>query len=369
MEDLEQVKTTVKPADNKLIVTFGNMKKLFLMLAGAMMICAAHAQVLEEGESALVYYSPKTALVLEFNYTVETQERGLFAEYAEEMLGVTDFVQETSSVCTIKDVMIGTTTATDYNRPHKVNNESGIPMLLNISDKGLLTGYNVPMPEKKATPKNDKNTQKPRRINSAAVAPYPEEVLKAATPQAQAFEVAKQIFHIRETRMYLLNGEVEHAPADGKAMELVLGELDKQERELTELFIGKKTIRREQKKVQIEPNNNGELLFFSEENGFTDSDNIDADTIEVKMICQKQAPQPLDPKAKKKGGELSQIVYNIPGYCSVNVLYKGHHLASRSVPVAQYGADIAIPKSWFTGKELPKIVFSEKTGNIISISK
>lgn len=342
------------------------------MLAGAMLVSAMYAQVLDEGESALVYYSPKTALTLEFIYTVETQERGLFAEYAEEMLGVTDFMQETSSVCTIKDVMIGTATTTDYNRPHKVNNESGIPMLLNINDKGLLTGYNVPMPEKKAAPKLDKSAPKcAEKCNKSAaeVAPYPEEVLKAATPQAQAFEVAKQIFHIRETRMYLLSGEVEHAPADGKAMQIVLDELDEQEKALTELFIGKKNMRCEQKKVQIEPNYKGELLFFSDENGFTDSDNIDADTIEVRMLCQEQELQPQNPKAKKKNGELSQIVYNVPGCCLVNVLYKGHNLASRAVPVAQLGVDVALPKSWFTGKELPKIIFSEKTGNIVSVGK
>ena len=348
------------------------MKKLFVLLAGAMISSAIYAQVLREGESALIYYSPKTSIVLDFTYTIETQERGIYAEFAEDLLGATEIVKETSSACTLKAVHISTSTTTDYNRPHKVNAENGVPMLLHINDKGILTGYNVEAEAKKAVNSKHESSTKPAgksRINHTKVAPFPEEVLKAATPEAQAFEVAKQILHIRETRMFLLTGEVEHAPADGKAMELVLAELDKQEQALTELFIGKKHKKTDHKIVRVEPTNEGHMLFFSEENGFTEGDNIDADTIHVNMTCQQQFTTPLDPKAKKKGSELSQIVYNIPGNCDVRVNYKGHCLSSRVVPVAQLGVDVAFPQSMFTGKELPKIVFSEKTGNIISISK
>lgn len=336
------------------------------------MSVALCAQVLEENEAALVYYSPKTLLTLDFTYTVERFERGQYAEYAESMIGAADAVMETGSVCTLQEVHIGTATMTDYQRPHKVNTDAGFPMLLNINEKGLLTGYNVrsfgPKPAAKAEKEHEKEPK--HKAPRVLVPPYPEEVLKAANPEAQAHEVAKQIFHLRETRMYLLNGEVENAPADGEAMRLVLEELDKQERELTRLFVGKRFKRVEHKRVRIAPDNAGERLFFSEENGFTESDNIDADTIEIRMNCEQQAVQPvlIEPKGKKKAAEMTQIVYNIPGYCTVNVLYKGQKLADRAVPVAQLGVDVALPKSMFTGKELPKIVFSDKTGNIESIN-
>lgn len=347
------------------------MKKLILLVSGILMVCAVSAQVLEEGESALIYYSPKTAISLDFEYTVETYEAGIYAEYAEAMLGTTEAVTENKKVYTLKDVHIGTQTTTDYSRPHKVAATAGFPVLLNINDKGILTGYNVPMPEKAKPVKPHEPSHKQGKHNAAKeqLPPFTEDVLKAATPEAQAYEVAKQIFHLRETRMYLINGEVEHAPADGQAMKLVLEELDQQEKALTELFLGKKSKHKKHNTVHFTPSDEGELLFFSEENGFTDGDNIDADTVEVRMICQQQIAQPvLDPK-KKKGVELSQIVYNVPGYCAVNVFYKGQNMASRAIPVAQLGIDIALPVSMFTGKELPKIIFSEKTGNIISISK
>ena len=350
------------------------MKRIFVILAAIMTLGAMQAQVLEENESAQVYYSPKTSVTLDFTYTVKTQVRGQFADFAESMLDIKDAVTETSTSYEIKDVRIGTCTSTDYSRPHKVKTEAGFPVLLNINDRGLLTGYNVPLPEKKTAPKHEEQTRshKPKAPKMQAP-PYPEDVLKAATPEAQAFEVAKQIFHLRETRMYLINGEVEHAPADGKAMELVLDELNRQEQELTRLFVGEKKTRREHKTIRVEPTNDGQLLFFSDENGFTDGDNIDADTIEVRMVCQQQtrkAPEVVEKKNNKKSvPEMTQIVYNIPGNCLVNVLYKGRSLADREVPVAQLGIDVALPKSMFTGSELPKIIFSEKTGNIVSISK
>ena len=92
------------------------MRKLFFVLVGAMISCAISAQVLTEGESALVYYSPKTAITLDFTYTVETQERGIYAEFAENLLGATEAIESNETNCVLKEVKISTSTATDYSR-------------------------------------------------------------------------------------------------------------------------------------------------------------------------------------------------------------------------------------------------------------
>lgn len=356
------------------------MKKLVLVLLGAMFYCAAFAQTLKEGESAVVYYSPKTTVVLEFTYLVETAEKGIFADFAQSMLGINNAVTENKTRYTIQDVHIGTSTATDYSRPHKVMEEKGIPMLLNISEKGLLKGYNLPLEEvKNNTPRpnnrNWKDAQEPAKPKGNGRKPQalPEDVLKAATPIAQAHEAAKQIFRLRETKTYLLNGEVENAPADGKAMQLVLEELDKQEKALTELFIGRKKHREEKKRVTFLPENKKMLLYFSDENGFTDAENIDADSISVKVTLHPQKLQKLTDKEKKKQKKnlsaLSQIVYNLPGSGDVQVLFKGEELAQKTIPIAQIGVDVPLGKDLFNGDKLPVIVISEKTGNIVSISK
>ena len=38
------------------------------------MMCAVHAQVVEQGEPALVYYSPCTHVVLDFSYKVKAND-------------------------------------------------------------------------------------------------------------------------------------------------------------------------------------------------------------------------------------------------------------------------------------------------------
>ena len=341
------------------------------MLVGAMMISALHAQIVEQSEPSLVYYSPKTSVSLHFSYSVEKWEPGIYAQYAESMLGATNAVRENKTTYTLKDVQIGTQTCADLSRAHKVQNEADIPLLLTISEKGLLLGYNLPSREK--CPSHRSNNTSPKSSTctqpDTKAVPFPEEVLKAANPMAQAFTVAKQIFHLRETRMYLINGEVEHLPADGKSMELVLADLDKQEQALTELFLGKHTKKMEEKHVTFAPEDKKHILYFSEENGFTDAENLEANTVVVSVVLHPQHYVTNTDKKKKKQAPLSQIVYNLPGSGDVKVLYRGSEMGKRTIPIAQLGVDVPLAKDVFKGATLPVIEFNEKTGNIISISK
>ena len=57
------------------------MKRIFILLIGAILsISASFAQVLEQGEAALVYYSPKSAACRDYKLFV----RELIGEEAEE---------------------------------------------------------------------------------------------------------------------------------------------------------------------------------------------------------------------------------------------------------------------------------------------
>ena len=113
-----------------------------------------------------------------------------------------------------------------------------------------------------------------------------------------------------------------------------------------------------------------DTLFFSAENGFTDAENIDAERIIIRAEYQKPTVAKADNEKRKKDAvEPSQIVYNTPGYACVRVYFKGEELNKRTMPIAQLGIDVPLSKDLFTGNQLPVIVFSEQTGNIVSISK
>lgn len=356
------------------------MKKVFIiMLAGVMTAMTAtmvQAQGLEQGEPAIVYYSPKNYVVLDFTYTMEEYEVGPFAQYADQMLGIKDAITESKTVYTLSSVSVATRTEADHARMHKVVAENGLALqLLTLNSKGVLVGYNLPAnePQHADHPKHSKDQPK---VETATVLPYTEEILEAKSLAAQAQAIAKHIFRLRETKLYLLSGEIEHAPADGEAMRRVLDELDKQEAALVELFTGKKTTTVLHKKVEYLPmGENGKRmdkqLFFSSENGFTSADNVDAEPIDVSIEWQIQQTTPavVDPKAKGKGTvQPSQIVYNLPGNGTVKVRHKGVLMAKRNLPLAQFGVDVPLARDLFSGKQLPSIQFSEKTGNIVSIN-
>jgi hypothetical protein len=72
---------------------------------------------------------------------------------------------------------------------------------------------------------------------------------------------------------------------------------------------------------------------------------------------------------KKDTYQPSQLVYNIPGHACVSITHKGIKWLNKTLPIAQFGVDMPIPTNLFTNEVIPSIIFSEKTGNIISISK
>ena len=352
--------------------------KTFLMVLLTVALTNLNDNYHNPNESAITYYSPKTSIVLDFAYYEEKQEVGPFALFAESLLGIKDAVMENSTTYSLEGVRIHTRTEADFSRAHNIVAEKGMPIqLLNINERGLLIGYNLP-PQEKESKRSPSREGVKSRITTTNVLPYSEEILEAKGVAAQAKAVAKQIFRIREMRMYILGGEVEHAPADGRAMKLVLDELDKQEAQLLELFVGKKSVQTLNKQVVCCPQGDTfkqwqEELYFSEENGFTDAENIDAQKINIHAEFQHQfIQQDNDAKKAKKGKnatEPSQIVYNLPGNAEVMVTYKDETIGKRTLPVAQFGIDIPLPKALFIGTQLPVIVFNEKTGNIVSISK
>jgi hypothetical protein len=334
---------------------------------------------LTANEPAMVYYSPKNSVVFNFTYTVETQEKGEYAQFAEDLLGLTDVLTETRTIYNLEHVSIGLRTEVDLSRPHKIVAEHGLPIqLLTINEKGLLVGFNMPAQEKKE--KKQKKSMPIKAENSHIsidIPSFSEDVISRKSLAEQAEVIAQQIFHLREIRLYLLSGELEHAPADGEAMKQVLNELKRQEKQLLALFVGKKTITTQHYTYEYCPIKNEtktyeKILHFSPENGFTDAENIDAEEIKIQMAYQHQYITPVveEKKSRKKDTyQPSQLVYNIPGHACVRVIYKGDELKEKTLPIAQFGVDMPLTTELFSGAELPTITISEKTGNITSISK
>ena len=171
--------------------------------------------------------------------------------------------------------------------------------------------------------------------------------------------------------MYLLSGEIENAPGDGKGLEVALKELSKQEKQLVQLFTGKRTRKTISKTITYLPTRSEEkpLLYFSPENGVTAEEDASALPIMLNFIARKQvlAPAVQTKKNAKNAPAASAICYNLPGTGLYTISYDGAMLLEGTLPIAQFGIAIPLPQNLFLGNKQPVIYFNTETGNIQAI--
>ena len=224
-----------------------HMKKTIMILAAALMAGGqATAQMVQENEAVVVYYMPKTELVMTLDYDVITETPGVFYQYAQRYLGAEEVITDAKTVYALTSVEMESVSSADLERAYQVTAQKGLPtQRLTLSEDGRLMGYGCGAcdeVEAKGERREAKGERREAKGESKKVMPLLEEQFIAGTTAKMAEGAAKQIYRIREMRLNLLAGEVEHVPADGKAMELVLAELSQREEELVALFVGTRCV-------------------------------------------------------------------------------------------------------------------------------
>ena len=355
------------------------MKQLMIIVA-ALLIAVGYtnAQIVRENEAAVVYYMPKTELVIHIDYEVVTQTPGVFYQYAERYLGAEEIIMENNTNCQLRAVRIATESSADTERAYKVTAQKGInTQLVSMSEDGRLVGYGIENASLQFSERSQGELQNGSKAAYSLAArgkelmPLLEEQFMAGSVAKMAEGAAKQIYRIRETRLNILAGDVEHVPADGKAMELVLNELDKQEQALVALFVGKTQVTHHTHAVRYVPEESMEkevVCRLSAHNGIVDKNDLSGEPLYLTLVAKKQTLLPAG-IADKNTPLLSQIHYNLPGEAQVVLTFKGKQMAEQTVAVAQYGVAIPLAQELFTGKSTPIITISEDTGNILSIEK
>ena len=354
------------------------MKKYLLSGMLVAISCMTFAQVVRENEAAVVYYMPKTELVIHIDYEVVTQTPGVFYQYAERYLGAEEIIMENNTNCQLRAVRVATESSADTERAYKVTAQKGInTQLVSLSEDGRLVGYGIENASLQFSERSQGELQNGSKAaysleaKSEELMPLLEEQFMAGSVAKMAEGAAKQIYRIRETRLNILAGDVEHVPADGKAMELVLNELDKQEQALVALFVGKTQVTYHTHAVRYVPGESVEkevVCRLSAHNGIVDKNDLSGEPLYLTLVAKKQTLLPAG-IADKNTPSLSQIHYNLPGEAQVELTFKGKQMAEQTVAVAQYGIAIPLAQELFTGKTVPTIQISAETGNILEIRR
>ena len=347
-----------------------NMKKYILInmiLAIGLMV---QAQIVEENEMAVVYYMPQTQLAVTVEFDEISQKPGPFYLYAERYLGVKEVCSQEQTRYEVTNISVVPHTVADTHRAYKVVAATGSEaQWLSLTPEGLLYGYNVPKYVKhETTTAATVENQNPL----SDLMPLMEEQMVANSIAKMAEGAAKQIYHIREMRINLLGGDVEHTPADGQAMQLVLNELDKREQMLAELFIGTRVVKHHAQTIYYVPNKdvkNHVIGRFSQYTGMVGANDLSGEPIRLTLTGDRQSYVSVEEKAANSKILPSQVYYNLPGAANLTVEYSNKLKLSTTMAIAQYGVAIPLAKSLLNNKNTPRIYFNTQTGNILSIEQ
>ncbi len=353
------------------------MRKVFLFLGLCLLpFISGKAQSVREGELAVVYYTPQTQIVIDIDYESVILHRGIYADFAKKYLGTAEVVKDDDMWYRITNISTHTQTVADHSRMHKV--DSNLPLTLTAD--GILEAYNgvesrksrVESQEPRVESNEPRVESKEPRVESqeprveSKVLPLLEEHIVGKTLAEQAQGAAKLIYRIRENRLYLISGEVDKMPADGRAMELAINKLDEMEQQLVELFVGRIEVEKHRKTIVYTPvaTEKTDLAYFSEQHGFTNAAN--GDPIVMNITARRQIKG--NPNSDKKKAPIpSQISYNLPGTANYKVSYLNELSDEADIQVAQFGVDVPLAQDLFESKQQPHIYFNTQTGNIESI--
>ena len=349
------------------------MKKIFLSIMLVAMSQMGMAQVVQENEAAVVYYMPKNELVITLQYDIVNEEPGIFYQYAGRYLGAEDVIKESKTNYVLTSIENELVTTADTERAYKIDASLGIKeQMIALSADGRLLGYNVGEEAKGDEAKGESLEVKGESLEvkgTDKLMPLLEEQFMASSTAKMAEGAAKMIYRIREARLNLLAGEVEHVPADGEAMKQVLAEMERQEQALVELFTGKTTVSHASHSLIYTPMQSVEsetLCRFSVHSGVVAADDLSGEPIYISLEATKQSLSTAV-EISSKAPLLSQLYYNLPGEAKVNMTYKGKQMACSTYQIAQFGVAIPVAKQWFTSKQTPVIHINPETGNILSI--
>lgn len=347
------------------------MKKSVFALS--LLACTAHlaaqdiSPYLPGEDEGIVYFLPKTMLEVNVIATRITYHPGELCQYANQYLRMNNVSAEPETYWEIKQIEVRSAGVPDSTKAYiiKLKDKSGMGNV-ELTESGLIKAINTSAPENKPMEYILEKPQKhenPRRYMT-------EDILLAGSSAKMAELTAKEIYNIRESKNLILRGQADTMPKDGASLQLVIDNLDKQEKALTQLFAG--TTEREDKvfTALIAPQeqfSDKAALRFSRSLGVLPAEDLAGEPIYVSLKSTSPLPAATTEGDKKKK-KLEGAIYNIPGKGKVTVTYQGKTYFEGELPVTQFGTTEVLVNDLFK-KVNTRVIFNPETGSILKIDK
>lgn len=316
----------------------------------------------------LIYRLPKTAIRLQLVVERTTYTPGEFAGYAELYLGTANVSKEATTTYRIVGINSETYGIADTTKCYAIRfNNKLMTTNAKLTDDGFLLAINteantptyklekIPVFGKSEAPLNPKDFMS-------------QEILKAGSISKMAQLSAEEIYDIRDSRNQLSRGEADFMPKDGEQLKVMLNNLARQERALTQLFLGSTVTDTMAYNIEYCPEKEVKkniLARFSKHLGMLDADNVAGAPIYISVTDLHTLPaEQVDPKAKKKIED--GLVVNIPSRARITIEDGDSRFQPYTfeTPMAQLGRTDILSNELFGKKIVTMLQLSPITGAV-----
>ncbi|MFZ4581263.1 MAG: DUF4831 family protein [Paludibacter sp.] len=344
--------------------------KILFLISFLTLKSLAQEAVITLNQPSIIYSLPKKELCIELEIEKTVQQPGIYFQYSERYLATNQVFLEEKTSFQLKSIQLSTHSVADPNRMFVIQpTKKSILNYISVNELGIICGVNIPVKNIGSEIPKLFNPIIENTRNTSSLLPLGEEYLMAGSVAKLAEGAAKQIYRIRESRLSLLTGDLEHLPADGASMQSMIDGLNKSEKELTELFIGKSVTTVEKHKITISIDsvmNNNIAFRLSTFKGLVNVNDLAGNPYFISVHTNKVNVKPADPKLKQD--ILNTINTVLPAKTLIELSDGVKTICSLNTEMPQFG--ILIPLSTSTiGTSNFKIYIDPQTGRLLSIEK
>ena len=343
------------------------MKRGIIAL-GLLASLSAYSQesyVPQEGEG-IVYFLPKTKVAIDIVATKVDYQPGDFCLYASRYLRLNNISTKPETHWEIKDIHERLAGVPDSTKAYIMKlKDKSVASNIQLTDNGIVKAINTTSTEQESLPDYKLETPQPHENASKYMT---EDILMAGSSAKMAELTAREIYNIRDSKNLILRGQADTMPKDGASLQLVIDQLNKQEKALMQAFTGITDRTDKVFTILVEPGENVKEQIaarFSTQLGVLPTNNLAGDPIYVSVRNTSSLPVSENGKKKKKDG----IIYNVPGKGKVTVTYQGKKLFDDEMSFTQFGYTEVLVDGLFDKKVNTRVIFNPTTGGIVKIDK
>lgn len=319
-----------------------------------------------------VYFLPKTLLRVSVLVEKTTYEPGDFSVFAQRYLRMPDVSQEPSVAYRVVDVMQSALPVADTAKAYSVRFDARtMAARVSLSDDGRLLGLNIDDAADVDEPEAFVPAERRQQVNPRQF--LTEEILSCGSTAKMAELTAREIYDLRENRKLLIKGQADFMPQDGRQMQIMLDELDRQDQALSSLFVGTTVRDTTEHILWVDPqalvaSGQRQVLFrLSQMHGLVEADDLSGAPYYITVEDISQLPEP-EPVEKKKGQKTVQGIYvNVPGRMR-STIYEGiSTVVSDELAAPQFGQTMLLSASLFNKRYTTRLWLDALTGAVLRL--